>query len=242
MTAEALRANFGSPSRAKSSNANYLVVFEKWRRQFSRALPFTLSTAFSPMPDGDKTSANAEWPAIDPDVAEQFASAFVPSWRFDEASFSAGSADPPPTNPDDALEAPVFPLTVKRVAAPRAFDDEEVVRRPSTDLLLGIGAGLATVAVLLTVAVHRMESPSSEPIDAVRTSRLTSTPESLPIPPPPSPPDPTGIASAIPPAVRAAPPPTHTSPSTKSTVEPDHAKSTPKPESTGATLAPDFGI
>jgi hypothetical protein len=44
------------------------------------------------MPHGDKTSASAIGPTIDPDVAEQLASSFVPAWRFDEAPFAAGDA------------------------------------------------------------------------------------------------------------------------------------------------------
>jgi hypothetical protein len=45
------------------------------------------------MPNGAKTSASI--PAqleIDPDVAEQFASTFVPVWQFEDAPFTAGKA------------------------------------------------------------------------------------------------------------------------------------------------------
>jgi hypothetical protein len=146
---------------------------------------------------------------IEADVAERFASAFVPIWQFDDAPFCAGAPlsdediqalggksinnsspveplPPPSTVAENALAAaPRESAATVPVAGPSlSFEDSNVFRRPTNRLLLGGGAGGAAIFVILAVAFTRTEV-SPQPSSIALTSRLTSAAESVDIPSPP---------------------------------------------------------
>jgi hypothetical protein len=170
---------------------------------------------------------------IEADLAERFASTFVPIWQFDDAPFCAGaplsdedihalggksinnsspveSLPPPSTVAENALAAaPRESAATVPVAGPSlSFEDSNVFRRPTNRLLLGGGAGGAAIFVILAVAFTRTEV-SPQPSSIALTSRLTSAAESVDIPSPPPPlsdvTEATTAAVAAPPSSAALP-------------------------------------